>query len=125
MLIISKSPKSIAGRTKHPRGPHAAHVFETPDPTQRNKITHRFWASWPNRPNTAWWYPCRSMPAAWMPNRDFLLDWPERRDEAFKPGLSRYVCLFLLVVQCVTVLNTHYQRSKLRDQSKTQHSTRS
>jgi len=31
-------PKSIVGRKKHPRGPHAARVFETPDPTQRNKI---------------------------------------------------------------------------------------
>jgi len=25
MLIISKFPKGIAGRTKGPRGPHAAH----------------------------------------------------------------------------------------------------
>jgi len=30
MLIISKFPKSIAGRTKGPRGPHAARMFETP-----------------------------------------------------------------------------------------------
>jgi len=30
MLIIRKFPKSIAGRTKRPRGPHEAHVFETP-----------------------------------------------------------------------------------------------
>jgi len=25
----------------------------------------------------------------WMPNRDFLVDQPGRRDKAFKPGLSR------------------------------------
>jgi len=30
MLNISKFPKSIAGRTRRPRGPHAACVFETP-----------------------------------------------------------------------------------------------
>ena len=29
------------------------------------------------------------MLADWMPNRDFLVDWPERRDKAVKPGLSR------------------------------------
>ena len=28
------------------------------------------------------------MLADWMPNRDFLVDWPGRRDKAFKPGLS-------------------------------------
>jgi len=27
--------------------------------------------------------------AEWMLNRDFLVDWPGRRDKAFKPGLSR------------------------------------
>jgi len=31
MFIIWKVPKSIAGRTEGPRGPHAARVFETPD----------------------------------------------------------------------------------------------
>jgi len=30
MFIIQKVPKSIAGRTEGPRGPHAARVFETP-----------------------------------------------------------------------------------------------
>jgi len=30
MLIVLKFPKSIAGRTKPPRGPHAGRVFETP-----------------------------------------------------------------------------------------------
>jgi len=29
----------------------------------------------------------------------------------------------LVVVQCVTVMNLNYQRSKLRDRSKIQHST--
>jgi len=29
----------------------------------------------------------------------------------------------LVVVQCVTVMNINYQRSKLGDRSKTQHST--
>jgi len=29
------------------------------------------------------------MLADWMPNRDFLVDWPGRRDKAFIPGLSR------------------------------------
>jgi len=37
MLIIWKFPKSIVGRKKRPRGPHVARVFETADPTQRNK----------------------------------------------------------------------------------------
>jgi len=37
MLIIWKFPKSIVGHKKHPRGPHLARVFETPDPTQGNK----------------------------------------------------------------------------------------
>jgi len=31
MLIIWKFTKSAAGRTKDPRGPHVARVFETPD----------------------------------------------------------------------------------------------
>jgi len=26
---------------------------------------------------------------AWIPNRDFLVDQPGRRDKAIKPGLSR------------------------------------
>jgi len=30
MLKILQFPKSISGRTKRPRGPHAAHMFETP-----------------------------------------------------------------------------------------------
>ena len=25
----------------------------------------------------------------WMQNRNYLVDWPERRDKAFKPGLSQ------------------------------------
>jgi len=29
MLITSKFPKTIVGRTKRPRGPYAARVFET------------------------------------------------------------------------------------------------
>jgi len=32
LLIIRKFPKSIAGHTKRPREPHAALVFESPDP---------------------------------------------------------------------------------------------
>jgi len=28
------------------------------------------------------------MIADWIPNRDFFLDWPGRRDKDFKPGLS-------------------------------------
>jgi len=31
MLIIKQFPKHIVGRTKCPRGTHAALVFETPD----------------------------------------------------------------------------------------------
>jgi len=31
MLIISKFPKSITGRTKCPRGQHAARVFDAPE----------------------------------------------------------------------------------------------
>jgi len=27
--------------------------------------------------------------ADWMPNRDFMVDWPERQEKAFEPGLSR------------------------------------
>jgi len=26
-----KTTKGIGGRTKHPRGPHSGHVFETPE----------------------------------------------------------------------------------------------
>jgi len=39
MLIISKFPERIAGRTKCPRGPYAARVFETP------------------AVDTQWWFP--------------------------------------------------------------------
>jgi len=37
MLIISKFPKNIAGRTKYLRGPHAARVFETTVLDSRNR----------------------------------------------------------------------------------------
>jgi len=38
MLIICQFPKSIAGRTKGPRGPHAARMFETPGLNASTKI---------------------------------------------------------------------------------------
>jgi len=56
MLITWKLPKSIAGRTKRPRGPRVWY----PDLTQRNKKKQdHASASRLNRPITACWYSCR------------------------------------------------------------------
>ena len=39
--------------------------------------------------NESWCNWCKTTLADWMRDRDFLADWPGRRDKALKPGLSR------------------------------------
>ena len=51
MVIIWKFPKSIAGRTKGTRGPHAACVFETPAIDYAHKAyVHALFETFSNQP---------------------------------------------------------------------------